>query len=103
MNKQELLKKIQQLSFAKVEAELFLDTHPECTQALDYYKKTVNSLEMLMEEYQNTYGPLVAMAVQGDKWTWVDGPWPWHIDWDENANGKSGRNGNCCCNRKRGN
>lgn len=90
MNKSELLKRIQQLSFAKTETELFLDTHPDCRAALDYYKKTVDELEMALEEFHNKYGPLVAMAVNGDRWNWIDGPWPWHIDWNENGNGMQG-------------
>ena len=92
MNKEKntLLKKIQQLSFAKCETELFLDTHPECMQALDYYRKTVDELTMLMTEYQEKYGPLVATAVGSDRWSWIDGPWPWQLDREEKAKGERG-------------
>ncbi len=75
-----LLRKIQELSFAKVECELFLDTHPDCRQALDYYHRLVDELDGYLMEYQNTYGPLVATASMGDRWTWVDGPWPWQMN-----------------------
>jgi spore coat protein JB len=85
MNKNELLLKIQQLSFAKCETELFLDTHPDCKLALDYYRKLVDELEPLMAEYQGKYGPIVAGATNGDRWSWIDGPWPWHMEWNENA------------------
>ncbi len=74
-----LMKKIQSLSFAKVESELFLDTHPECRQALEYYKEIVKNLTDAMDEYSAKYGPILSADVQGDKWTWTDGKWPWHI------------------------
>lgn len=77
MNREELMKRIQSLSFAKCEAELFLDTHPQCREALDFYHKTVEELDGAMAEYQNSFGPLVAEASATDRWNWVDGPWPW--------------------------
>ena len=71
--------KIRALSFVKEELELYLDTHPTCRVALDYYHQTIEALDMLMEEYHNSNGPLVASGVMSqDYWTWVDEPWPWH-------------------------
>ena len=49
MNREELLRKIQELSFVKCELELFLDTHPQCTVALDNYTDTVNALKKLTD------------------------------------------------------
>jgi spore coat protein JB len=73
-----LLEKIQKLSFVKCELELYLDTHPTCRAALDYYKKTVEMLDAAMLEYHNTVGPIVATGtMNGERWTWVDEPWPW--------------------------
>ena len=77
MSREELLKKIQELSFAKTETELFLDTHPDCNLALEYYRKIIGELDVAMAEYQGTYGPLVAEASSMDKWDWVSSPWPW--------------------------
>ena len=74
-----LMKKIQSLSFAKVESELFLDTHPECRQALEYYKEVVKNLGDAIDEYSAKYGPILSADIEGDKWTWTDGSWPWHI------------------------
>ena len=77
--KSELMTKIQKLAFAKVEAELFLDTHPECRQALEYFKEVVKNLKEATEEYSAKYGPITSAGVEGDKWTWADGAWPWHL------------------------
>ncbi len=80
MNDREmLLKKIQALSFTKVECELFLDTHPDCQAALSHYRDIVAQLDTAMSEYQNKYGPLFAEGSMGDRWTWIDGPWPWQM------------------------
>jgi len=86
MNREELMLKIQKLSFAKVETELFLDTHPDCRAALDYYRDVTDELDGLMTEYQNKYGPIVAEGSMGDRWTWIEGLWPWQ-------NGKTADNG----------
>ena len=74
----ELYRKIQELSFVKVELELFLDTHPDSKVAMDYYRDTVDALKNYMTAYQTQYGPIHAEAgVMGDRWHWVDKPWPW--------------------------
>ena len=77
MNRDELMNRIHALSFAMTEAQLFLDTHPECRDALTYYRSLTADLDTAMTEYQNKYGPLFADMTVGDKWTWIDGPWPW--------------------------
>ena len=82
-NIESLLRKIQALSFAKVETELYLDVYPEATGALDYYKNILSQLDEAMTEYQNKYGPLFAEGVVGDKWTWVEGKWPWQLDTED--------------------
>lgn len=74
----ELMNKIRELCFVKAELELYLDTHPRCRTALDYYYKTLTELEKMREEYRNTVGPITADdVVSQDKWTWVEMPWPW--------------------------
>ncbi len=73
-----LAEQIRALCFVKVELELYLDTHPGCRTALDYYHRTVDELKRLTEEYENTVGPLTAKGVTDtENWTWIDGPWPW--------------------------
>ena len=79
----ELMEKIRSLSFVKTELELYLDTHPRCKVALDYYYQTLDALNNLAEEYQAKYGPIVAAGSTGsEEWAWVKEPWPWHRDSD---------------------
>ncbi len=80
MNREDLMKRIDALTFAMTEAQLFLDTHPDCRTALDYYRRLGDDLDKAMTEYQNKYGPLFADATAADRWNWIDGPWPWHIN-----------------------
>ena len=84
MSKEALMERIHALSFAMTEAQLFLDTHPDCRDALTYFKDLRNQLGAAMIEYQNTYGPLLADMTPTDKWTWIDGPWPWQHNGKEN-------------------
>ena len=73
-----LADQIQALCFVKTEIELYLDTHPDCAVALDYYGQTIAELKRLIEQYENTVGPLTAMGnVSAERWKWIDGPWPW--------------------------
>lgn len=88
-DKSALLEHIRSLGFVKVELELYLDTHPTCRAALDYYYKTLEALKSATELYESMYGPLTAAGnVSAEKWEWVSTPWPWHRD-DESL-GKGG-------------
>ena len=77
VTRRELMRKIQAYSFAKTETELFLDGHPDCPAALDYYRDTVEKLSGLVEEYENRFGPITARGTRGDGWAWVTDAWPW--------------------------
>ena len=83
MDRAELMHKIQSLSFAKTETELFLDAHPDATVALEYYKDLVGRLGMLTEEYEAKYGPITAGGNIGERWEWVSGNWPWQYESEE--------------------
>ena len=74
-----LLREVQELSFVKCELELFLDTHPDCAQARDYFEQTVSALDSRIDEYESKYGPITAKgALRFEGWNWVDGDWPWY-------------------------
>ena len=74
-----LTKKLQELAFAKVECELYLDAYPECAAALDYYKGIIKEYTKLAELYENTVAPIRQENIMSDKWTWVQTPWPWQM------------------------
>ena len=78
-NNKSLMRKIQELSFAQVECELYLDAHPDNTQALAYYRDILAMLDELMTKYQNEVGPIFQEGIVGDEWLWVKKPWPWQL------------------------
>ena len=76
--KQQLMRKIQQESFALVEANLYLDSHPTCPYGLKYYAQHKKEHEQLMDEYAEKYGPIRAeQSSTEEKWGWVTTPFPW--------------------------
>ena len=57
---------------------MFLDTHPYCKKALEYFKCQKAKYDMYVAEYEANYGPLTAnVGAECDEWKWVQGPWPW--------------------------
>ena len=79
-NNRSLMRKIQELSFAKLECELYLDAHPDNKAAIAYYRDTLSQLDELMTKYQNEVGPIFQEGIVGDEWLWVKKPWPWQSD-----------------------
>lgn len=76
--KQRLMRKVQSCSFALVEANLYLDTHPTCRDGLEYFKKHKEEYEQAVKAYEEKYGPLTARASENDRrWAWVSEPFPW--------------------------
>lgn len=75
-----LMRAIQDLSFAKDETVLFLDTHPNCQGAMEYLADVIQRLDSYVEEYQNRYGPLFHEGAMSDTWKWAEGAWPWQND-----------------------
>lgn len=77
--RQELLEWINVVSFAVNESALFLDTHPECTEALEYFEEFSSRRKQALKEYEKYYGPLTADTAAScqERWKWINGPWPW--------------------------
>ena len=78
-----MMKKIQELSFVKCELELFLDTHPESTVALENYRDCVTALDTLRMQYAEKFAPVSANESH-DGWSWTNDPWPWQTDFPGN-------------------
>lgn len=77
----QLLKKVQMLSFVLVDVNLYLNTHPKDGAALNYFDKYRALLKKAQDEYTSVYGPLTPGSVNSaDGWTWIDKPWPWEME-----------------------
>ena len=79
MTQQQMLKKLQELSFALVELNLFLDTHPDNARARELYNTYSKQMHDLRNEYFENYGPTMNFGVcpAGDSFSWINSPWPW--------------------------
>lgn len=75
----QLLSYIQILDFTLYDLSLFLDTHPNDTEALQYYHHYNLLRNKSVEEYSALYGPLTAhdACKSETEWMWVQQPWPW--------------------------
>lgn len=78
MERDRLFKAIQMYDFALDELNLYLDTHPGCTEAVKYFRQYQMMADKCREEYEGKYGSLTAYSTNIDKgWDWVNAPWPW--------------------------
>lgn len=85
MTREALLRKIQELSFAKDELILFLDTHKDSRKALEAFYRYREELREAVEEYEGKYGPLSHDGVMGEKYSYLDGGWPWYTGAEKEA------------------
>ena len=85
VNQQELsrtpLHQLQNFHFAIQELGLYLDTHPNDTEALDLFNEYVEQYSAAMQQYEQKHGPMNQMAAGlNGRYEWTDGPWPWEFE-----------------------
>lgn len=73
------LKELQEVEFALIDLNLYLDTHPNDEDAM---KKMVKYMETAMElrtKYQDNHTPLFAtnLRTKEEQNQWLNDPWPW--------------------------
>lgn len=88
----QLLKQINEVSFAVNDITLYLDTHPLDLDAMNYFSEMSKQRKQLLETYQKEFEPLTidcacpesnnqsqteTRYVGERHWTWTDGPLPW--------------------------
>lgn len=79
-SKCDMMRKIQETDFAITDLNLFLDTHPNCKEALELFTKLSATSKSLKSDYQRKYGPLYAtQSPNAVPFAWVDDDynWPW--------------------------
>ena len=76
MNEQKsLLSRIMTCDFILTETALFLNTHPDCAEALAFYKKHLELRKNAAEEYARKFGMLQHCDYNGQStWQWPEGP-----------------------------
>jgi len=74
---QKLMEAVYTNGFAADEARLFLDTHPEDRQALEYYRKKMELYHQAVDRYEQQFGPILPESAGNNGWQWAKCPWPW--------------------------
>jgi hypothetical protein len=69
----EMLRKIQQLEFAVVELNLYLDNHPTNTKAIEDFNKFTEQLMHLKKEYETKFRMLTNFGYSKADPDWVMG------------------------------
>ena len=70
---------LQQLSFALVDLNLYLDTHPQNQQAAEDFNTLFQKYWEAKTLYESKYGPLTNFGYSPASYpyAWVNCPWPW--------------------------
>ena len=72
------LTELMALEFAVTELGLYLDMHPEDSDALAVFRDYTARAAEARSAYEQHCGPLTLDAAgQGDTWGWTRNPWPW--------------------------
>ena len=58
MNQEELLKSLMELDFIAVDLGLFLNTHPDDSDAIAAYNQVITAADTVRMKYEETFGPL---------------------------------------------
>ena len=68
---------LQVLGFALHELALYLDTHPEDSEALELYRAYQKLYTEGKNKYEQMCGPLNHTQESSGPYQWLTGPWPW--------------------------
>ena len=78
-DRNELMHRINVISFAVDDVALFLNTHPDDCRAQKYFEEWNEQRQQALREYAENYGPLTldSACSDADCWSWINDPWPW--------------------------
>ena len=72
------LTELQTVAFAIQELALYLDTHRDDKEALELYQSYQEVYHKCTKEYAQNISPLNhCTPAKGEKYQWLDDPWPW--------------------------
>lgn len=81
-DREKMRQRISAYDFSILDLETYLDTHPRDSRAMQLLEVYRQKRQMLVDEYEARFGPYVVTRadVRGDRWSWVDNPWPWDYE-----------------------
>ena len=66
-DKKKLLNYIDAVSFALIDTNLYLDTHPNDKKEMDHFNQYQKARKQALKEYARNF----------ERWNWINEPWPW--------------------------
>lgn len=75
--KEALRRRIYAVRFALWELHLFLDTHPNNSDAARKQEEYKSRNEALTAEFEEKFGPIGETPENTSRWAWICDPWPW--------------------------
>ena len=71
--REELMRELQSVCFCMDELRLFLDTHPDCAEALTLFNEYAEKRKELVKHYNAEISPLGGYNSEDtDHWRWAD-------------------------------
>ena len=78
MSQSQMMEWIMCLGFCADDMKLYLATHRDDMEALEYYNQCKEVLKGARKNYEEMYGPLTLECVgKVDEWNWNSTPMPW--------------------------
>ena len=78
--REDMLMQLQELDFAMIDLELYLDINDNDRTAIKLFNEYQMKAKELCKMYESKYGPLTFDSMQyGSTFTWDNGPWPWEV------------------------
>lgn len=80
--REQLLYEILKLNFAMTELNLYLDTNPNNTNAINLFNDYSKKKKNLVNSYETKFGPLTldGSMINLNAWSWNKNPWPWEVE-----------------------
>ena len=80
MDRETMLYEIMALDFAETDLNLFFDTHPDDSDAIELHNNIIKKRAVLIDSYQSMYGPITTRGYlnSDSTWDWIENPWPWN-------------------------
>ncbi len=74
----QLMQVIRKYDFVLYDLALYLDTHTQCREAMQLFRKYRSLRQDAVDEYVRRFGPITHIQTDNEnEWDWVKGPYPW--------------------------
>ena len=83
MDKETLLRQLTIIDFMATDLGLYMNTHPNDSEALKIYNEVIAKGKEARNLYEAHHGPLVSYRCHNaEGWPWKDNPWPWNQEFN---------------------